>query len=68
MLASGQLFILEDQETGELRLSLKTDGGRLIQGGAIAPDGNLIHAGQELFRQISQTLGVSGITLTMQSR
>jgi hypothetical protein len=67
VLASGQLFIFQDEETEELRLGLKTDGGRLIYGGAIASDGSLTDASRELFRQISQSLRVSGFTLTIQS-
>jgi hypothetical protein len=67
VLASGHLFVFEDEETGELRLGLRTDGGRLIYGGAIASDGSLTDASKELFRQISQTLRVSGFTLTVQS-
>ena len=63
VLATGQLFIQED-ETGELRLSFRTDRGRVIQGGAIDADGDLTSASKDLFRQFFLTWGVMGITLT----
>lgn len=66
VLAKGHLFIQKD-ETGELRLSFKTDGGKLIQGGAIDPDGNLTEASHALFRQIFETWRMSGIILTAEA-
>lgn len=66
VLATGQLFIQEDAE-GELRLSFRTDRGRVIEGGKIDADGNLTTASKDLFRQFFLAWGVSGITLTAQS-
>ncbi len=66
VLATGQLFIQEDDE-GELRLSFRTDRGRVIEGGKIDADGNLTTASKDLFRQFFLAWGVSGITLTAKS-
>ncbi len=66
ILAKGHLVIQTD-ENGELRLSFKTDGGKLIQGGAIDPDGNLTEASDILFRQFFETWRMSGITLTAEA-
>ncbi len=66
VLAKGHLFIEKD-EHGELRLSFKTDGGKLIQGGAIEPDGNLTEASNVLFRQFFETWKMSSITLTAEA-
>jgi hypothetical protein len=63
VLANGQLVIQEDDE-GDLRLSFRTDRGRLIEGGKIDADGNLMNASKDLFRQFFLTWGVMGITLT----
>jgi hypothetical protein len=66
VLATGQLFIQEDEE-GELRLSFRTDRGRVIEGGKIDADGDLTTASKDLFRQFFLAWGVSGISLTAQS-
>ena len=66
VLATGQLFIQEDEE-GELRLSFRTDRGRVIEGGKIDADGDLTTASKDLFRQFFLAWGVSGITLTAQA-
>lgn len=66
VLATGQLFIQED-ETGELRLSFRTDRGRVIEGGLIDADGSLANASKELFRQFFVTWGLTGVTMTVQS-
>ena len=66
VLARGHLFIQKD-ENGELKLSFQTDGGTLIQGGAIDPDGNLTEASHVLFRQFFETWKMSGITLTAEA-
>ncbi|MCL6435700.1 MAG: hypothetical protein K6T90_16110 [Leptolyngbyaceae cyanobacterium HOT.MB2.61] len=63
VLATGQLFIQEDSD-GDLRLSFRTDRGRIIEGGKIDADGNLTSASKDLFRQFFLTWGVMGITLT----
>ncbi|MBD2021458.1 hypothetical protein H6F43_14860 [Leptolyngbya sp. FACHB-36] len=66
ILATGELFIQED-ESGELRLSFRTDRGRIIEGGLVDADGSLANASKDLFRQFFLTWGVSGITLTARS-
>lgn len=63
VLARGHLIIQKD-ENGELRLGFITDGGRLIQGGTIDPDGNLTEASEVLFRQFFETWRMSDITIT----
>jgi hypothetical protein len=65
VLATGQLFIQEDA-TGELRLSLRTDGGRIIEGGHIDASGDLTNASKELSRGCFRAWGMTGITLISQ--
>jgi hypothetical protein len=67
VLASGQLFLQEDEE-GDLRFSFRSDRGRVVEGGKIDANGDLTSASQELFRQFSRDWGVTGITLTAQAR
>ena len=67
VLANGQLILSKD-ENGELRLDLQTEGGRLIQGGVVDPDGNLTSASQILFRQFFEVWGMSDLTLTVAIR
>ncbi len=66
VLARGHLVIQKD-ENGELRLGFITDGGKLIQGGTIDPDGNLTEASKVLFRQFFETWRMSDITITAQA-
>jgi hypothetical protein len=66
VLVKGHLIIQKD-ENGELRLSFRTDGGKLIQGGIIDPDGDLATASQVLFRQFFETWRMSDITITAQA-
>ena len=63
VLAKGTLLI-QKEENGELRLSFQTNGGKLIQGGIIAPDGDLTEASELLFREFYETWRMSNITLT----
>ena len=63
VLANGQLLIEKD-ENGELRLSFRTDGGKLIQGGMIDSDGDLTSASKVLFRAFFEAWGMSDIALT----
>lgn len=63
VLAKGILLIQKEKD-GELRLSFQTNGGKLIQGGIIAPDGDLTEASEVLFREFYQTWRMSNITLT----
>jgi hypothetical protein len=64
VIASGRLILQKDDQ-GELRLDLQTDGGRLIEGGLIGPEGDLETASQVLFRQFFQVWGMSGLTLSI---
>jgi hypothetical protein len=64
VLAKGRL-ILHKSDDGELRLDLQTDGGNLLQGGIIDPDGNMESASQVLFRQFFQVWGMSDLTLSV---
>lgn len=63
VLANGYLF-LETDEQGQLRLNLRTDGGKYIQGGVVAADGSLTDASQELFRRFFDVWGMSDLTLS----
>lgn len=67
VLASGRLF-LHSGDDGELRLNLRTDGGRLIEGGIVDPDGDLTIASEMLFRQFFEVWGMSDLTLTVTIR
>ncbi|WAL61361.1 hypothetical protein [Thermocoleostomius sinensis] len=67
VLANGSLLLKQD-DNGEWRLHLKTDGGKLIQGGVIGPDGDLTAASQILFRQFFEIWGMSDLTLTVTVR
>lgn len=64
VIANGRL-LLHKTEEDEWRLDLQTDGGRLIQGGTIAPDGDMAVASQALFRQFFAVWGMSDLTLTI---
>ena len=66
VLAKGHLVIQKD-ENGEVRLCFRTDGGKLIQGGTIDHNGELIDASEVLFRQFFETWRMSGITLTAEA-
>ncbi|HEY9748944.1 MAG TPA: hypothetical protein V6C63_09710 [Allocoleopsis sp.] len=66
VIAQGRLMLDKD-ESGELRLNFQTDGGRLIQGGIVAADGDLGAASQELFRQFRSTWKMIECTLTAKS-
>jgi hypothetical protein len=67
VLAQGTL-ILHKGDDGELRLDLQTDGGRLIQGEIIDPDGDMTSASEGLFRQFFEAWGMSDLTLTVKIR
>jgi hypothetical protein len=55
------VYLLPNQnEAGEWRLDLQTDGGRLIEGGMVGPDGDLTSASQVLFRQFFEVWRMSG--------
>jgi hypothetical protein len=67
VLANGRL-LLSPNEAGELRLNLETDGGRLIEGGIVTPDGDMSAASQDLFRQFFAVWGMSDLKLTVTVR
>jgi predicted amino acid dehydrogenase len=67
VLARGSL-VLHKGDDGELRLDLQTDGGQLLQGGIIEPDGDMTSASEVLFNQFFQTWGMSNLTLTVTVR
>ena len=63
ILARGRL-VIEKEDSDELRLCFRTEGGKLIQGGIIDPDGDLTSAGKDLFRAFFEAWGMSDITLS----
>ncbi|MEP0885134.1 hypothetical protein NDI49_26645 [Trichocoleus sp. ST-U3] len=67
VLARGSL-ILHKGDDGELRLDLQTDGGQLLQGGIIDPDGDMRSASEVLFGQFFEVWGMSDLTLTVTVR
>jgi hypothetical protein len=67
VLANGRLLLHKD-DNGEFRLDLQTDGGRLLQGGTIAPDGDMTEASQVLFRQFFAVWGMSDLILNVTVR
>lgn len=67
VIANGRL-ILSRTEDENLRLILKTDGGRVIEGGLIEPDGDMTAASQALFRGFFNVWGMSDLTLTVTVR
>lgn len=66
VLARGHLTI-QKEENGDLRLNFRTDGGKLIQGGIIDPDGDLTTASQVLFRQFFETWKMTDLTMSAQA-
>lgn len=64
VLAYGRLFIYQ-QEDGELRLNLETDGGRLLEGGLMSEDGDMAEAAQTLSEQFFDVWGMSDLTLNI---
>ena len=67
VLANGHL-VLHKGDDDELRLNLKTDGGRLLTGGVIDADGDMTAASKALFRQFFEVWGMSDLTLTVTVR
>jgi hypothetical protein len=67
VLASGHL-LLHKNDDGEWQLNLQTDGGRLLQGGIVGPDGDLTAASQVLFRQFFEVWGMSDLSLSVTIR
>ena len=67
VLARGKLF-LHQEDSGDFRLNLKTNGGKLIEGGIVADNGDLEAASEELFQQCYETWKMTGLTLTVTIR
>jgi predicted amino acid dehydrogenase len=67
VLARGKL-ILHQEEPAKMRLNLKTNAGRLIEGGIVDESGDLTSASEVLFEQCYQTWGMTGLTLTVTIR
>lgn len=67
VLARGKL-ILHREDNGETRLNLKTNGGKLIDGGIVSEDGDLSSASEVLFQQCYKTWKMTGLTLTVTIR
>ncbi len=61
-------MILNECDDGQLRLDLQTDGGKLIEGGIINPNGDMSSASEVLFHQFFQVWGMSDLTLTVTVR
>ena len=64
VLARGKL-ILHQEENGEMRLNLKTNGGKLIEGGIVAEDGDMGSASDILFQNCFEVWKMTGLTLTV---
>ncbi|GAB4539397.1 MAG: hypothetical protein Tsb0014_29760 [Pleurocapsa sp.] len=67
VLARGKL-ILQKEDNDKIRLNLKTNGGKLIQGGIVEEDGDLSAASEVLFQECFAVWGMSGLTLTVNIR
>jgi hypothetical protein len=67
VLARGSL-VLHKNDDGNWRLDLQTDGGQLLQGGIVAPDGDMTSASEVLFGQFFAVWGMSDLTLTVTVR
>ena len=67
VIAQGRL-LLHKNDQGEWRLDLQTDGGRVIQGGLVEPDGDMTTASKTLFRGFFDVWGMSDLTLTVTVR
>lgn len=67
VLANGHLLLHKDDD-GQMRLNLRTDGGRMIEGGIVDADGDLTSASQVLFRQFFEVWGMSDLSLTVTIR
>jgi len=67
VIANGRLLLCKNNE-GEWQLNLQTDGGRVIEGGIVDPDGDMTVASKALFRGFFETWGMSDLTLTVTVR
>ena len=67
VLARGKLFLAREADN-QLRLNLKTNGGKLILGGIVGDDGDLSAASEVLFQNCYETWRMTGLTLTVTIR
>jgi hypothetical protein len=67
VLARGKL-LLHRETSGTTRLNLKTNGGKLIEGGIVGEDGDLTEASEELFQNCYEVWRMTGLTLTVTIR
>ena len=67
VLARGKLF-LDREDEAQIRLNLKTNGGKLIPGGIVGEDGDLSAASEVLFQNCYETWRMTGLTLTVTIR
>lgn len=67
VIANGRL-LLHKNDDGEWQLNLQTDGGRVIEGGVVDPDGDMSGASKALFHGFFETWGMSDLTLTVTVR
>lgn len=67
VLARGKLFLDREAEN-QMRLNLKTNGGKLISGGIVGDDGDLSAASEVLFQNCYETWRMTGLTLTVTIR
>jgi hypothetical protein len=67
VLARGKL-LLHLESNGETRLNLKTNGGKLIEGGIVDEDGDLTSASDILFQNCYEVWRMTGLTLTVTIR
>jgi predicted amino acid dehydrogenase len=67
VLARGKL-LLDREANGETRLNLKTNGGKLIEGGIVDEDGDLTTASDILFQNCYEVWRMTGLTLTVTIR
>ncbi len=67
VLARGKL-ILNREANGTTRLNLKTNGGKLIEGGIVGEDGDLTAASDILFQNCYEVWRMTGLTLTVTIR
>lgn len=64
VLACGYLFI-RHQDNGKLRLDLETDRGRVLTGGLLSEDGDMVEASQVLAEKFFDIWGMSDLTLNI---
>ncbi|NEQ33804.1 MAG: hypothetical protein F6K04_22880 [Leptolyngbya sp. SIO4C5] len=67
VLANGRLLV-HQTESGDLRLDLATDGGRLLEGGLIDADGDMSEASQGLSERFFEVWGMSDLILQVTVR